>query len=136
MNERRTYWKDFFSTIFDLIRIIFIGLIIVGCAVLYMTFVPWWVSAIILLVGWICWLAHDQAIEKAQLRLEIDDNILYYETRIAQSEDNICKYYDRIAKAHLDEDTSDYVILIEHEEKDIERYKNKIRDLKIRRALV
>ena len=131
-----TYWKDFFFAIFDLIRIIFIILIIIGCAVLYMTFVPWWVSAIILIVGGICWFAHDQAIEKAQLRLEIDDNILYYETRIAQSEDNIRKYYDRIAKAHPNADTSDYVTLIENEEENIERYKNKIWDLKIRRALV
>ena len=36
MFAERQYWKDFFFTIFDLIRIIFIGLIIIGCVVLYM----------------------------------------------------------------------------------------------------
>lgn len=131
-----TYWKDFFFAIFDLIRIIFIILIIVGCAVLYMTFVPWWINAIILIVGGICWFAHDQATEKAQARIMIDNNISRYEANIEQSENNIRKYYDKIAKAHLDEDTSNYVSLIEYEEKDIERYKDEIRDLKIRRALI
>lgn len=130
------YWKDFFTAIFELIRTIFIVLIIAGCAVLYMCIVPWWVSIIILVIGGVCWYAHDQAVEKAQARTEIDDNILYYETSIAQSEDNIRKYYDRIAKALPDEDTSDYATLIEHTEKNIEKYKDKIRDLKIRRTLI
>lgn len=136
MNERMTYWKDFIFAIFDLIRIIFIILIIVGCVVLYITFTPWWVSVVILLIGWICWFAHDQATEKAQARIMIDNNISRYEANIEQSENNIRRYYDKIAKAHLDEDTSNYVSLIEYEEKDIERYKDEIRDLKIRRTLI
>lgn len=132
----KQYWIDFFFAIWDLIKIFlligFIGFLIF----IYMSLVPWWVSICILLTAWVCYWAHNQAVDKGIERMQIDEEILRQEERIAQYEKENANFIETVKTLEDGKLRDGYIETIQWQEKEIERIKKDIERLQLHRTIV
>ena len=137
--DRKQYWRDFFFAIWDLIKIIFM-ILLVGCgAVIYMSLVPWWVSICILAVVWIWYWADSKATEKQEERMRINSDIEYLKEKIRINKDCIATLSELLEKIKEDEDEElqkKYIREIRHAEMENERFSKNIERLEFQKILI
>jgi septal ring factor EnvC (AmiA/AmiB activator) len=137
--DRKQYWRDFFSAIWDLVKIIFI-ILLVGCgAVIYMSLVPWWVSICILAVVWIWYWADSKATEKQEERMRIDSDIEYLKEKIRINKECIAVLSELLEKIKEDEDEElqeKYIHEIHHAEMENKKFSQNIERLEFQKSSI
>ena len=138
--DRKQYWKDFFFAIWDLIKIIFM-ILLVGCgAVIYMNLVPWWVSICILAIVWIWYWADSKATEKQEERMRINRDIEYLKEKIRINKDCIANLSELLEKIKEDEDEKlqeeKYIREIHHAEMENKRFSQNIERLEFQKSSI
>jgi septal ring factor EnvC (AmiA/AmiB activator) len=137
--NRKQYWRDFFSAIWDLIKIIFM-ILLVGCgAVIYMSLIPWWVSICILAVVWIWYWADSKATEKQEERTRINSDIEYLKEKIRINKECIATLSELLEKIKEDEDEElqeKYIREIHHAEMENKRFSKNIERLEFQKSSI
>lgn len=137
--DRKQYWRDFFSAIWDLIKIIFM-ILLVGCgAIIYISFVPWWTSICILAVVWIWYWADSKATEKQKERTRINSDIEYLKEKIRINKECIANLSELLEKIKEDEDEKlqeKYIREIHHAEMENKRFSQNIERLEFQKSSI
>ena len=137
--NRKQYWRDFFSAIWDLIKIIFM-ILLVGCGVvIYMSLIPWWVSICILAVVWIWYWADSKATEKQEERTRINSDIEYLKEKIRINKECIATLSELLEKIKEDEDEElqeKYIREIHHAEMENKRFSQNIERLEFQKSSI
>ena len=103
------YWIDFFGAILNLIKNIFLTLMVVILILVAIELIPLWVFGILFAVLCVYLYAHSVAIDKEDRRKRIDVDIEGWKANIEHKENIIVNMYQHIANSEPDEDTRRYV---------------------------
>lgn len=137
--DRKQYWRDFFSAIWDLIKIIFM-ILLIGCGLtIYMYLTPWWVSICILAIVWIWYWADSKATEKQEERMIINSDIEYLKEKIRINKECIANLSELLEKTkeNKDEELQEkYISEIRYAEMENKRFSKTIERLLYRKSLI